>query len=87
MHAGQAVENPRYLIHRENDGKPGRNFRSRHTVEPRQLHAQDFPVKEEQRGLGLVLRGGRNLALDGEVREKRLDFRRAKACRVPLAVK
>jgi len=51
------------------------------------LHAQDFPVKEEQRGLGLVLRGGRNLALDGEVREKRLDFRRAKACRVPLAVK
>jgi hypothetical protein len=44
-------------------------------------------IEEEQGGQGLVLRGGRDLALDGEVRQKRFDLGRAHRARMTPSMK
>ena len=51
-----------------------------------QLLAEDLAIEEEQRAEGLVLRGGGDVALDGQVGEERLDLRAAHIFGVALAV-
>jgi len=55
-------------------------------VEPRQLQSQRLLVEEEERRLGLVLRGRRDPPIGGQVREEGLDLGRpmSSGCRLPL---
>ena len=55
-------------------------------VEPRQFNAQDVLVHEQQRALGLVLRGRCYMLLDRQMRKECLDLRRGHRVRVPLAM-
>ena len=62
-------------------------MRARSTCsKPWQIALQHVAVEEEDRALGEILRGGGDLAVDRQVRQKRLDLRRPKRLGVPLAV-
>ena len=45
-----------------------------------------FSVEKQDRALGLILRGGRNVPLHGKVRQKHLDFVRPYLLRMPQSV-
>ena len=56
------------------------------SVEPGQFDVQDLLAEKQQRGQSLVLRGGRHLAIDRQVREERLDLCRGHVGRMAHAV-
>jgi len=72
---------------RENNRQVAGLLRPYDAVEPRQLDLHDFLVQKQDRRTRLVLRRGRDFAVDGEVREKVLNLSRRHAGWVTVAVK
>ena len=70
----------RDFIASQDDGEALRRPRLLDPFEPRQLDAQHFLVQEEQRALGLILRGSGDLPDDGEIGQERLQHRWHPAC-------
>ena len=62
-------------------------LRALKVIHPLKVLAQDFPVKKDQRAQRLILRGGCDLLVNGEVVQKLLHLVRALLRRVPLAMK
>ena len=82
------VTSAKAITRREkNDRNAARLFRGREFIEPRQVHAQNLAVKKKQRRQRLILRRSRHIALDRQMRQKRLDFRRAHICGISDVVK
>jgi hypothetical protein len=65
--------------------QPHRALGSIQTVEPGQCMAQGVAIQEPKRCEGLILSGGRYMALRSKMVEKRSDFGRAHFRRVALA--
>ena len=70
----------------ENDGKPNAGLRPHDTAEPSHVLRQHFPIQKQQRALRLVLRGRRDLQIDGEGDQEALDGVGAQVGRIPLTV-
>jgi hypothetical protein len=62
------------LISREHNGQLRRTLRRGYIVEPRQLHPKHFLVDEQNGTSRLILSRCGDVALDCEMREKRLDI-------------
>jgi hypothetical protein len=62
--------------------QPLRARRSRHVVEPRQFNAKHLPIKKQQCLERLILRRRTDLAVDGQMRQERLDLRRPHVARM-----
>jgi len=65
--------------------KPSRGARP-HRAEGTRVDLERLLVEKHDRVRRLVLRGGRDLPLDGEMRQKRLDLHRAHRTRMPPSV-
>jgi hypothetical protein len=75
------------VARRKDDRQTGRPPGTLNTVEPWQLDAENLPVQEQDRALGLVLRGGRDVPLHGQARQERLDVDCAELRWMALVVK
>lgn len=74
MRPRQVGEHPPDLLWREDDGDVAGTGRALELVEPREFDVERLAVEEEDGGEGLVLGGGRDAALGGQVREERGDL-------------
>ena len=83
--AGHASEDVAHFVDGEDDGESFRLFGS-DGIDEWELNAEDVAIEEEETGEGLVLSAGGDFSLNGEMREERLDFRRAHLERVAFLV-
>jgi hypothetical protein len=84
--AGEKGEHGGHLGAVEDDRQMLPPVGAHQVVEPRQVEAERVAVEEEKRGEGLVLGGGRDPFVDGQVRQEGRDVGRAEFARVPAMV-
>jgi hypothetical protein len=86
MHTPEACQDGGDFLAGEDRRQARRRARSLDMFEPRQLALEHIPIEEEDRALGEVLRGCRDVVVDSQAREKGFDFRCSERFRVTLAV-
>jgi len=87
MCTGQTRQHGLHLTHCQHHGQTLGRLGLRDVVQPRQFNFKHLAVKEQQRTLGLILRGSRNLAGHRKMGKESLDVARAQILGVALAVK
>jgi hypothetical protein len=71
----------------EDDGQATGLFGADRIQRRVKFNLEHLAVEKEQRAKGLILRGGGDVAFNGQVREERFHFRAAHVLRVALVVK
>src|SRR2546422_11744563 len=80
-----AHESP-HFVERKSDRQSDRSLGALDSVEPRQINTEHFLIEEQDGALCLVLRAGRDLPRDSQIRQEGLHIARAKRRRMELVV-
>ena len=73
-HLDEAVEHATDFIARHDDRQALRSVRANHSFNPIERFVQDMLIEKQQRRQRPILRAGRDVPLDREVREERVDL-------------
>jgi len=68
MAVPQTADDRLYLGLRQHHRQTLWRLRLRHVIQPRQIDSQYFFIKEQERTFRLILRTGRNITLDRQMR-------------------
>jgi hypothetical protein len=85
-HAVKAAEHGTHFVAREDNRQPFRTFGADHAFNQARLDLEHISIKEEQCGERLILGGGRNVPVNGQMREKGVDLGGAHLQRVTFVV-
>jgi len=81
-----SIENPAHFFLGQDGGQPLRPFGANGIDAPFQILFKDLAVQEQDGVEGLILRGGGDLLIHGQVGQEGLDFRRAHVLGMSFAV-